>query len=92
MYVQSLCTCLLAHLSLASLCFNALGGMPGVYVRPFLEAIGPSGLVNMLQAFPDKSAVAQCIVVFSAGQGAVPIPFVGTTHGRVVPPRGSTFG
>ena len=26
-----------------SLCFNALGGMPGPYVKWFVNAIGPSG-------------------------------------------------
>lgn len=27
-----------------SLCFSALGGMPGPYVKWFLKAVGPSGL------------------------------------------------
>ena len=26
-----------------SLCFNALGGMPGPYIKWFLKSIGPSG-------------------------------------------------
>ena len=26
-----------------SLCFNALGGMPGPYIKWFLDAVGPSG-------------------------------------------------
>ena len=26
------------------LCFNALGGMPGPYVKWFLKAVGPPGL------------------------------------------------
>ncbi|VDM67503.1 unnamed protein product [Strongylus vulgaris] len=31
-----------------SLCFNALGGLPGVYVKWFLKKLGPSGLHQML--------------------------------------------
>lgn len=31
-----------------SLCFNALGGLPGVYVKWFLKKLGPSGLYQML--------------------------------------------
>ncbi len=27
-----------------SLCFNALGGMPGPYIKWFLKEIGPTGL------------------------------------------------
>jgi len=27
------------------LCFSALGGMPGPYVKWFLKAVGPAGIV-----------------------------------------------
>lgn len=39
-----------------SLCFNALGGLPGVYIKWFLEKTGHEGLNNMLAAYEDKSA------------------------------------
>lgn len=32
-----------------SLCFNALGGLPGAYVKWFLEEIGTSGLYKLLE-------------------------------------------
>jgi inosine/xanthosine triphosphate pyrophosphatase family protein len=38
------------------LCFNALGGMPGPYIKWFLQKIGPEGLHKMLHGFEDKSA------------------------------------
>lgn len=38
-----------------SLCFNALNGMPGPYIKWFYEAIGNEGLVKLLDAFDDKS-------------------------------------
>jgi inosine/xanthosine triphosphate pyrophosphatase family protein len=31
-----------------SLCFNALGGLPGVYIKWFLEKCGHDGLNRML--------------------------------------------
>ena len=37
-----------------SLCFNALGGLPGVYIKWFLEKIGHEGLNNLLLAYEDK--------------------------------------
>jgi len=76
-----------------SLCFNALNGLPGVYIKWFLEGIGHEGLNNLLAAYPDKSAYAQCIFAFSKGPGDEPRVFVGRTEGTIVPARGPTdFG
>ncbi len=76
-----------------SLCFNALGGLPGVYIKWFLEKLGHTGLNNLLAAYEDKSAYAQCIFAFSEGPGAEPKVFVGRTPGRIVPAKGPTdFG
>lgn len=75
-----------------SLCFNALNGLPGPYVKWFLEKTGLEGLNNMLAAYEDKSAYAQCIFAY-ASVGAEPQAFVGQTHGQIVPARGPTsFG
>ncbi len=76
-----------------SLCFNALGGLPGPYIKDFMEKTGHAGLNNILAAYPDKSAYAQCIFAFCAGPGAPPVVFPGRTPGRIVPARGPTdFG
>jgi inosine triphosphate pyrophosphatase len=76
-----------------SLCFNALGGLPGIYIKWFLEKTGHVGLNNMLVAYTDKSAYAQCIFSYSEGPGSEPITFVGRTPGQIVPARGPTnFG
>jgi inosine triphosphate pyrophosphatase len=76
-----------------SLCFEALGGLPGVYVKWFLAKLGPRGLFDLLAAHPDKSAYAQCIFAFSEGPGDEPRVFVGRTPGAIVPPRGpADFG
>lgn len=76
-----------------SLCFNALGGLPGVYIKWFLDKTGHDGLNNMLMAYEDKSAYAQCIFSYCAAPGETPITFVGRTPGIIVPARGPTdFG
>ena len=71
-----------------SLCFNALNGLPGVYIKWFLEKTGHEGLNNIIAAYPDKTAYAQCIFSFCPGRGKEPIAFVGRTDGTIVPARG----
>ena len=76
-----------------SLCFNALNGMPGVYIKWFLDSCGHGGLNSMLAGFEDKSAYAQTVVAFCAGPGKEPAVFDGRTNGTIVPPRGDlAFG
>lgn len=59
----------------------------------FLDKTGHVGLNNLLAAYPDKSAYAQCIFAFSAGPGKEPIVFAGRTDGAIVTARGPTdFG
>ena len=82
-----------------SLCFNALGGLPGVFVKWFLDKTGREGLVKLLSAWDDKTAYAQCIFALAerseaAGREPVVRTFVGRTNGRIVDPRGpkESFG
>ena len=76
------------------LCFNALGGLPGPYIKWFLEKTGHAGLNNLLAAYSDKSAFALCIFAFYDKQKMdTPILFEGRTEGRIVPARGPhSFG
>ena len=77
-----------------SLCFEALGELPGPYVKWFLDAGGHEGLNNMLAAYDDKTAFAQCTVALSSPDEEEPVVFVGRTYGKIVPARsaGSAFG
>ena len=76
-----------------SLCFNALGGLPSVYIKWFLEKIGHDGLNRMLAGFDDKSAYAQCVFSYCEAPGAEVHVFVGRTQGAIVPARGDNkFG
>ena len=76
-----------------SLCFDALHGLPGPYIKDFLGKLGHGGLNALLAAHADKGAYAQCIFALCARRGGEVHTFVGRTHGKIVPPRGPTdFG
>ena len=72
-----------------SLCFNALNGMPGPYIKWFLESCGHEGLNMMLDGYEDRSAYAQTCVAYCAGDGDETVHvFDGRTKGNIVAPRG----
>ncbi|GMT37351.1 hypothetical protein PFISCL1PPCAC_28648, partial [Pristionchus fissidentatus] len=81
-----------------SLCFNALGGLPGPYIKWFLkvrmlEKLGPSGLHQMLSGYEDKGAQAVCAMAFTHGKGLSITVIKGVCEGRIVSPRGpANFG
>merc|ERR1712216_873356 len=70
------------------LCFNGLQGLPGPYIKWFLDKLGHDGLNKMLVGFEDNSAYALCTFAFCQGKGEKPLVFSGRTEGRIVPPRG----
>ncbi|KAF4619179.1 hypothetical protein D9613_004863 [Agrocybe pediades] len=76
-----------------ALCYVALKGLPGPYVKDFMAAIGHEGLNAMLVGFDTKAAEAVCTFAYSAGPGTEPIIFEGRTEGTIVPARGpKVFG
>ncbi|KAL8640566.1 MAG: hypothetical protein Q9228_002518 [Teloschistes exilis] len=75
------------------LCFNALSGLPGPYIKWFLQALGHEDLNNLLAAYEDKSAQAVCTFAYCEGPGQDPLVFDGRVTGKIVPPRGpQNFG
>ncbi|XP_053178176.1 inosine triphosphate pyrophosphatase isoform X2 [Scomber japonicus] len=60
------------------LCFKALGGLPGPYIKWFLDKLKPE----------DKSAWALCTFAFTNGKDEPVELFKGITQGRIVEPRG----
>ncbi|KAI9585874.1 inosine triphosphate pyrophosphatase [Glossina fuscipes] len=72
-----------------SLCFNALRGLPGPYIKWFLEKLEPEGLHKLLSSWDDKSAQAICTLAFAESQQSEPQIFQGITEGVIVEPRGS---
>jgi len=76
-----------------ALCYEALGGLPGPYIKHFYTTLGHEGLNNLLTGFQTKDAYVVCTFAYSAGPGSEPILFEGRTDGTIVPARGSpTFG
>lgn len=76
-----------------SLCFNALKGLPGPYIKWFLDKLHHDGLNQMLAGFPDKSAYAMCTFSFCRRAGEQPVTFTGICPGTIVPARGpNSFG
>ncbi|KOB78148.1 Inosine triphosphate pyrophosphatase [Operophtera brumata] len=74
-----------------SLCFNALGGLPGPYIKWFLKKLQPEGLHQMLAGWEDKSAVAVSTFAYCDGncEDLDVILFQGETNGKIVAPRGT---
>ena len=76
-----------------SLGFDALDGLPGPYIKHFVEKIGNDGLFKLLIPFPDKDAIALCCIAYCEGPGREIETFVGKVEGKIVSPRGKTnFG
>jgi inosine triphosphate pyrophosphatase len=77
----------------SGLSFNALGGLPGPYIKWFIDKIGNEGLNKMLSGFDDKSAVAHCIFAYCKGPWNDVLIFDGRVEGQIVPPSGNNgFG
>lgn len=71
------------------LCYNAMKGLPGPYIKWFQDKLGPDGLYDMLAAWDDKSAEAICTFAYSTGNpDDEVILFQGKTKGTIVKPRG----
>ncbi|KAJ3570726.1 hypothetical protein NP233_g4214 [Leucocoprinus birnbaumii] len=68
--------------------FKAFNGLPGPYIKYFLQELGHAGLNNLLVGFPTKEAEAICTFAYSAGPGTEPVLFEGRTAGTIVPARG----
>jgi inosine triphosphate pyrophosphatase len=72
-----------------SLCFNAFKGLPGVYIKWFVDKLGNEDVSKLLDSFDDKSAYAQCIYAYCEGPSSTPITFIGRVNGKIVRPRGT---
>lgn len=48
--------------------FNAFKGLPGPYIKYFLENLKPEGLYKMLEGFEDKTGYATCSIGYTKGK------------------------
>lgn len=69
----------------------ALGGMPGPYIKHFLDSMPLENIPKLLDSFEDKSAKAICAIGY-AEPGKEPLVFIGETNGEIVASRGIGFG
>lgn len=77
-----------------SLCFNAMGNLPGPYIKWFMKSLGHDGINKMISGFNDNSAHALCIFALSLPENPDEIIlFEGRCDGHIVMPRGNNdFG
>lgn len=54
-----------------------------IFIQYFLEKTGHSGLNNIISAYEDKTAYAQCIFSYCGGRGQEVTTFVGRTEGII---------
>ena len=67
--------------------FTALNGMPGPYIKWFLESLGPEGLHRLLAGWEDKSAEATCTLAVCLGPNQPVTVLQGRVRGTIVVPR-----
>lgn len=77
-----------------SLCFDALGGLPGPFIKWFIQKMGTAGLPRLLAGFEDKTAYGVCTFALCMGHGQEVLIFQGKCKGTIMDtPRGSSgFG
>jgi len=63
-----------------ALVFDAMGGLPGPYIKWFLDAVGLEGLNRMLSGFESKGAKAVCTFAYCANPASEPVLFQGVTN------------
>lgn len=52
-----------------ALCYVALKGLPGPYIKHFMTELGHEGLNRLLDGFDTRAAEAVCTFAYSAGPG-----------------------
>jgi inosine triphosphate pyrophosphatase len=71
-----------------SLYFNALNGLPGPFIKWFLESLGHDGLYKLADSFGDTTAYAKTTIGYTDGAGTIKF-FEGRIDGEIVKPRGN---
>ncbi len=66
----------------------ALGGLPGPYIRSFLEALGEEGLYRLIANYEDHTCYPTCTIGFLDDERVEPIIFQSSIKAKIVAPRG----
>lgn len=70
---------------------DVLGGLPGPYIKWFVEKIGPQGIYRMIKDWNDKNATAICMIAFCEKADCPIQVFKGTVRGNIVQPKGNNL-
>lgn len=74
-----------------SLTIDCLGRLPGPLIKYFLEELGADGIARLITRYSDDThATARTIIGYTSGERIA--FFEGTVRGRIVQPRGESFG
>ncbi len=73
-----------------ALCFNALEGLPGPYIKWFLNKMGNDKLFELINQYDDHSAQAICTYCFMEDEK--PVIIQGIVNGQIVKPSQNKNG
>jgi inosine triphosphate pyrophosphatase len=62
-----------------------LGGLPGPFIKFFVEALGPDALYQLVRE-PNEKGVASCTIAYYDGENLITVK--GEVEGTIVEPRG----
>lgn len=68
--------------------FNAIGGLPGAYIKAFVSRLRPFEIAKLLDGYEDKSGYVTCSIGFCPGPNEEVKVFTGRVNGTIVHPRG----
>ena len=74
-----------------SLCFDCLNGLPGALIKWFLKTMDRPGLWEIANKMGNQKAQAKCMVGYAKTPEDIHF-FEGIVHGKIVAPRGDSFG
>jgi non-canonical purine NTP pyrophosphatase (RdgB/HAM1 family) len=74
-----------------SLFIEGLNGLPGPLVKWFLKTVSPQGIYNMTQSSGIYEAQARTLVGYATHSSSLHF-FEGVIKGKIVEPRGESFG
>lgn len=75
-----------------SLVVNSMNGLPGPFIKWFLQSVGIDGIWKMASVFGETDAKAQAIIGYAKDADNIQF-FKGSVQGKIVEPRGEArFG
>lgn len=74
-----------------SIYIDALNGLPGPFIKWFLQALQPEGIAELVHKYDNHTATAKTVIGLAEKEGTIMF-FEGQTKGTIVSPKGNYFG